>query len=316
MPKDYENRLKTLESALNNDTDTNHKIKIKSTIHTHFIDKNMIQAFSKQTKWGYNGDSSYAAYYRILIDRILPKNIDKILYLDTDMLVLCDIREIFATSLNSVIASTSGSLFAHPFEATIHTLDGSPPLHVRTKNSFCSGLMLINMQLWRKENIESKCIKFLEKYKSIYADQDALNVAVPDSISLNPSYGILLYQYMLEPPAKRAEYENALKNAKIIHCNGPAKAWSNYAHFASQNIRHLIFDKWWQIALETSGFSDIFATLHKELKQDSLHYIANALTKRIDLLEHELKQLNRRLYRILYPHKAFISFINKLFKKS
>ena len=42
-----------------------------------------------------NRPLSMAAYYRLLLSSILPTQIDKVLYLDCDMIVVRDIQEIF-----------------------------------------------------------------------------------------------------------------------------------------------------------------------------------------------------------------------------
>ncbi|XAK47169.1 glycosyltransferase [Campylobacter coli] len=39
--------------------------------------------------------SSKLPYYRLKLGSVLEKQIDKCIYLDSDMLCLCDIREIF-----------------------------------------------------------------------------------------------------------------------------------------------------------------------------------------------------------------------------
>ncbi|MDE7175714.1 MAG: hypothetical protein K2N75_06710, partial [Helicobacter sp.] len=48
---------------------------------------------------------NHSAYWRLLIADYLPSEIQKCLYLDVDMLVLCDIREIFDIPCDSALAA-------------------------------------------------------------------------------------------------------------------------------------------------------------------------------------------------------------------
>ena len=59
--------------------------------------------FHSSIAWGfeYEHSKNYLAYYRLLLARILPQNATKCLYLDTDTLVLCDVRELFALDLGN-----------------------------------------------------------------------------------------------------------------------------------------------------------------------------------------------------------------------
>lgn len=55
--------------------------------------------------------NSLLTYFRFKIPSILDTNIDKCLYLDTDMLCLCDINELFNLNLNEQLAAVSRDIF-------------------------------------------------------------------------------------------------------------------------------------------------------------------------------------------------------------
>lgn len=290
-------RFKLLESSLNES--------LKVTISIHNVSP--VQ-FLQQNKWGFEEKQSYAAYYRILVDKILPKSIDKILYIDTDMLVLCDIRELFAFDMQGkIIAANSGLPTPVSYTMKFKSLSGKKPLKIFIPRYFCSGLMLIDMQLWRAQDIESKCLDFLSKYESHFADQDALNVVVQDSAILPPQYGIFMYQYTSSTPRKQEAYGDLVLKAKIMHCNGAAKAWSNYFYFAPASLRARVCGTWWDIARQTSGFTDIFSALQKELNDNAIGYCVNRLNKKINELES-------KLYTLRHPHKAILSVFKKIFR--
>lgn len=307
ISQDNINKLHILQSHLQK--------KYPCEIKTYIIDNSM---FKNLNTWGFNGDSSLATYYRILIDKILPKDIEKLLYIDTDMLVLCDIRELFTIDLhNKVIASNSGTLSTISYKRKFISKISKKTLKIQIKNYFCAGLMLINMTQWREQNIESKCIKFLQEYVPEYNDQDALNYFVQDSISLEPIYGIYAYQYIesyCDNPQKTIkEYKHIFENIKIIHCNGPAKAWSNFYFLADSKMKSLVFDTWWHIAQhDTDGFTQDFIMLRENLKNDELRYCTNTMAVR---LREDINRIEYKLWKISHPIKALCNFTKKILKK-
>lgn len=114
---------------------------------------------------------SKAAYYRLLLSSVLPQDIDKVLYLDCDIIVLRDLSEIFSIELEDY--------------ALAATLDNSPYTNQHRlqlqmeadERSFCSGIMLVNLDYWRKHDSESMLLEYARRYrKEVYLhDQDVLN---------------------------------------------------------------------------------------------------------------------------------------------
>lgn len=309
-------RLEILESSLN--------AQYPCRISTHIVEN----IFTQFKTWGFNDDASHSVYYRILIDKILPQNVEKVLYIDTDMLVLSDIRELFSIDLkDKILASSSGYVTPTGWEVTFEPLKGGEKLVVDFKSYFCTGLMLINMPRWRAQNVESKCMDFLRDYKSDFANQDALNYAAMDSIDLESGYGILIYQYIMHCfehyEKTKKEYESTFKNLKIIHCNGPAKAWSNFFLLAPLEIKRLVHDTWWEIAFKTAGFSDIMRNLSEKNKEDALRYCANTINTNLyaaleslnKSLNDRLNTLDKRLYPYRHPYKAIKNALRKAFSR-
>ena len=165
-------------------------------IEAHIIND---EDFKDLPKWGYEEAQQYAAYYRIKLVDFLPKNVDKCLYLDTDMLVLTDLRELFALNLDGYIAASS---FGYPNDEMIcrgiyrKKKGGKKAVKsFETSFYFCSGLMLINTKEWIKQNVDIEAMRFLREYETEYADQDALNFAMRDRVyNLGEQWGILAYQ--------------------------------------------------------------------------------------------------------------------------
>lgn len=123
-----------------------------------------------------------AAYFRLLATDYLPKDIHRALYLDVDIVVCKSLTDFYNTDLtNWPVAGVYD----------ISTLDEAPSkrLDYDFKLGYInSGIMLINVDYWRKNNIKQKCLDFLEAYrdKLMFHDQDVLNGSLAGSIKIMP----------------------------------------------------------------------------------------------------------------------------------
>lgn len=129
-------------------------------------------------------------YMRLFIPYFLPKEIEKVLYLDVDMIVQRDISELFETNL-------SNHVLAAVLDPRIITFDNSwggvmnykeLGLDAKTRY-FNTGLLVMNNQLWREQDITRKIIECIDEHKKFanYPDQYGLNVVLANNwVELNP----------------------------------------------------------------------------------------------------------------------------------
>lgn len=118
-----------------------------------------------------NRPLSMAAYYRLLLASALPKSIDKVLYLDCDMIVMRDIQEIFNIELDEYALAATLDMFPYSEQ---HRLQ----LHMEVgERTFCSGIMLVNLKYWRDNNVEEGLLEYAKRHREeVYLhDQDVLN---------------------------------------------------------------------------------------------------------------------------------------------
>ena len=191
------------------------------------------------------------------------------------MLVLGDIRELWDMDLGShILASSCGytsdsarwdRALQSTQDSTIHTFE--VPYY------FCSGLMFINITQWRAQNIESKCLDFLQKYDAEYPDQDTLNVIIKgDIVRLPPEYGLLIFQAGIELNNPQCDFKDklqaTLQNLKIAHLNGPSHPWLSKYHCLDANAKPIDYPytkEWWDIALGTPIFSDTLREIYQKI---------------------------------------------------
>ncbi len=121
-----------------------------------------------------------AIYYRIFIPDLFPQY-DKILYLDCDVVLLEDVANLYNIDVGN-------NIFAVIHEETMTVMDvfgrySEQFLGVKRENYFNSGVLLINTQEYKRENIEEKFIKIMHKYVfKVAPDQDYLNVLCKDQV--------------------------------------------------------------------------------------------------------------------------------------
>ena len=125
----------------------------------------------QNVKFRANRPLSKAAYYRILLSSILDASIKTVLYLDCDMIVLDDVSDLFKLEIEDYALAASLDMF--PL-SDLHRRQ----LHISVgEKTFCSGIMLINLDYWRRKGCEEKLIEYAnrDRERVFYHDQDALN---------------------------------------------------------------------------------------------------------------------------------------------
>lgn len=113
---------------------------------------------------------SKAAYYRILLASTLL-DVEKVIYLDCDMIVLKDLSSIYNMNINGIGV---GAIRDYDMPKN---LDHYKQLGLgECDNYFNSGFMLINLKYWREHDCETQLVTFANMPRKVYFhDQDALN---------------------------------------------------------------------------------------------------------------------------------------------
>ena len=120
------------------------------------------------------GRFSVAAFYRIIGMQLLPEHIDKLLYLDVDMIVNKNISEIFEMQMKAPIMACYD--INNYFQGNIDYHKSYIGLN-EGEDYFNSGMLLIDMDYVRTNKTADKLLKDIwdnfERYELV--DQDALN---------------------------------------------------------------------------------------------------------------------------------------------
>lgn len=181
---------------------------------------------------------SIVVFYRCLLASILPSTISQVLYLDSDILVLDSLKELWNSNLNKVaLAGIQDTVSPNPNFSTRLQYDIS-------YNYFNGGVLLLNLDYWRQHNIEMQCQEYYQQYKSriIYNDQDILNgLLYNQKILVDMKWNVQDDFYRISSYHSsewKPSYTQAILSPIILHYCG-RKPW---AYHCMHPLRHLFFD--------------------------------------------------------------------------
>lgn len=168
-------------------------------------------------------------YYRIFAAKFLPDSIDKILYLDPDLVVIGNLEQLYSTELDNCFFAAASHVGKHLQKIN------EIRLQMDVKGPYInSGVMLMNLALLRKEQDFREVFEYIEDNKNILflPDQDIISAIYPDRIMAIDPYIYNMTERMLLSPKSiinDIDYEWVKENSAIIHYCGRNKPWKkNY----------------------------------------------------------------------------------------
>lgn len=179
----------------------------KIDINIYFIDENNLGDLKVSQH------ASLANYFRLFIGDFLPNAINKVLYLDSDLVVNHSLEELYNLDIEQYYIAARGNT----------TRSQKQRLDLQNNYYFNSGVMLINLQLWRKDKIGKQAIKFVKNNpdKIKLWDQDALNKIIDGKfLLLDKKWNSLVDLYK-----ERSEVND---ESAIIHFVGSLKPWHSW----------------------------------------------------------------------------------------
>lgn len=172
---------------------------------------------------------SRAMYYRLLAAQFLPSKLNRILYLDPDMLIINPIRPLYDTPLGSSI------LYGACIHEELVNISG-PVNRIRlstyeTDGYFNSGMLLMNLPNIRRIVRPQDVFDYAEKNRQILVlpDQDILNglyggwIQALDETRWN--YDARKYKEYLISSGGEKDMNWVMENTSILHFCGKRKPW-------------------------------------------------------------------------------------------
>lgn len=185
------------------------------------MDKELFKEFPLRAK----DHISIASYYRLKLPNLLSADISKILYLDCDMIVTGKLRPLWDINITTVaMAAVTDVLSFQP--ETFKRL--SLPAEDKYFNA---GLLLINLNYWRQENLFEKALQIAEDKADIllWHDQDILNIMFHGHW-LNLPYRWNVMNTLMRPspfftPEIVNEIDKEIRKRVVIHYTCAWKPW-------------------------------------------------------------------------------------------
>ena len=202
---------------------------------------------------------SLETYFRLKLPDFFP-DFDKVLYIDCDVTVLGDVKELWELDIAGVYAAVCEDIV--------------PVEHLREfigdfANSN-AGVMVINLKKWREDRISQKCFDFIEHHseKIFFVDQDVLNSMLIPKINYFPRFWNL--EYMPLNDVVSGLYSE--QEIRLIHHISRMKPWNTpFGHiYADKYFKYLAKTPWWHhILLLKAGM------IAKGVKKSILIYLQN-----------------------------------------
>ncbi|EMH4162195.1 hypothetical protein RJ498_001429 [Pluralibacter gergoviae] len=189
-------------------------------ISVYFIDERGLADFPLKPQW------TCAIYFRIIAIDYLSTRVEKVLYIDADVLCMGSITPVFETNL---IGNIVGACFDDTYELSVERSRSLCTPEIRG-TYFNAGLMVIDCEKWIEYEVSAAFLSAVAdkslRRSIIYCDQDLLNIAVAGRVALLDQR--FNYQYFMGDEYK--QLDTSLPAGVIfLHYIGPSKPWHEWA---------------------------------------------------------------------------------------
>jgi lipopolysaccharide biosynthesis glycosyltransferase len=228
-------------------------------------------------------------YLRLLLPDSLPPSVERVLYLDSDLLIRDSLDELWdEVNWQSAIAGVPD--FSAPLVSSDAALPNWKELGLPAQAPYINaGVLVMNLQLWRSNNYSEAILEYNIKYRNLnrYADQDGINAVLCGSCqALNARWNVpayiefdRIYEQLDPSPTKgrvKANRHELIESGSILHFIGSRKPWTFGLASGTQ-------DEWLRCMKDTGWFRGRY-----------LSYLRTALPLRMDrVLRKTVRGLRR-----------------------
>ena len=206
-------------------------------------------------------------WYKILMPKYF-KNIRKAIFLHADTMFLDDIKKLWDTDISNKMIACVCDVWN--FEANIKKFN------LNTKTYFNDGVILVNFDKWRKENLTEKIKYYLDQ--GTYNVIEVLNILTSeDKIDLSPKYNYMetwWYNYYIQYKDELlAEYNDIKTHPIIVHFTGQKPKYPLNTHSFKE--------QWWNFASEIKNYQSILEDFQSDVENnlDKYENILKSQTK-------------------------------------
>ena len=241
--------------------------KYGSIIDFIYVDEKKYETFPTQKRF------PIEAYFRLEVQDILPKEIERLLYLDCDMMICGDIAELYYTDFEDRYLVACGF-----------------SVRCECGNEFNSGMLLINMEKMRQDITFETYRKLVDQlHGDFYLDQGLLNYQFAE----NGTKYVWKEKYNFTCPFYR-KYENQIQSVLpgfsiddvvVMHFAGPGlRPWEaqiddeEYKRLNKKNLLDIFaangciidelyihfLSKWWEYAKKVPMYQELLFEMYRK----------------------------------------------------
>ena len=244
---------------------------------------NIQNTFLKQFSAGLGGSAMF--YARLQMASLIPEA-EKVIYLDADMVVLGNLLDLWSRDLDLKTAwACQDHKLNHLEEDCPWTLDANE----RSYPYFNSGMMIVDLRAWRRDNLEEILISEARKAgkKLQWWDQTVLNYVLRGKVGILPK----AWNW------QQSNFPTGDDTVKVIHFTSPKKPWLYWGLSRRHEIWRNFFKKsggrYWHLIKQymgLKGFAEgIVDGLLLRFKIFRKAYIAN-----LEIRRHFTKNTDRK----------------------
>jgi lipopolysaccharide biosynthesis glycosyltransferase len=196
---------------------------------------------------------SIETYLRLFAELLLPKTLEKIIYLDSDVIVRRSLEELWRQDVNDFALAAVYQYNEWSFNNRSFTRLN----YNESFGYFNAGVLLINLVYWRDRNVTNRLLEFIStNYNSIIShDQDTLNAVLhKETIPLDCKWNVL--PFFLSEELKNytfpefVEYSYQIESVKkdpfVVHFVSKPKPWQYGCNnvWKSEYFKYLDLTPW------------------------------------------------------------------------
>jgi len=179
------------------------------------------------------GSYPISVCYRLLLPSVLPRNIGKVIYLDSDLIALGNLEDLWSLDFEGTLMLAAQDAAQREIGNAKHLAQLPASFLEKNKNEkyLNSGVLVLDLEKWRREEVSERIIEFLSAHEDLaYPDQDALNIVLAGRWrELGPQWNqiAVLHDYSRwdQSPYPEDIFASALKDPHIIHYTSYPKPW-------------------------------------------------------------------------------------------
>lgn len=187
----------------------------------------------------------YSCWYRTMLPELLP-DVDRVLYLDCDIIVTDDLEPLWETDLGDKLFAACINPIYRPMLKPMRAMG------IQDERDYMnSGVLLLDLVKLREERLSEHLREYaVEHPDNACPEQDAMSVLYRGRwFSLHPRWNMQTGTLDLPPqklPFPDDEAREAVENPAVVHYNGPFKPWQYHCNHPMRDLyfEHLEDTPW------------------------------------------------------------------------